>query len=78
MFGLGFFQIFLIGVGLSMDAFAISLCQGLIMGKVKIGKNVLIGPRVSFLNRKNCKDSIYLLNISGNYANIRILCRKYF
>lgn len=39
---MGFFQIFLIGVGLSMDAFAISLCQGLIMGKVKIAKTVKI------------------------------------
>ncbi|HJH06354.1 MAG TPA: manganese efflux pump MntP family protein [Fusobacterium ulcerans] len=39
---MGFFQIFLIGVGLSMDAFAISLCQGLIMGKVKIGKTAKI------------------------------------
>lgn len=35
---MGFFQIFLIGVGLSMDAFAISLCQGLVMGKIKVSK----------------------------------------
>lgn len=39
---MGFFQIFLIGIGLSMDAFAISLCQGLVMGKVKIGKTIKI------------------------------------
>lgn len=30
------FQIFLIGIGLSMDAFAISLCQGLAMKKIEV------------------------------------------
>lgn len=34
------FQIFLIGVGLSMDAFAISLCQGLSMRKVEFEHTV--------------------------------------
>ena len=42
MLGLGIFQIFFMGLGLSMDAFAISLCQGLIMGKIKIGKTTKI------------------------------------
>jgi len=31
---MGFFELFLIGVGLSMDAFAISLCKGLNMRKI--------------------------------------------
>ena len=30
-----FIEIFLIGVGLSMDAFAVSICKGLSMQKVK-------------------------------------------
>lgn len=35
-FGMGFLiEIFLIGVGLSMDAFAVSICKGLTMKKVK-------------------------------------------
>ena len=39
---MGIFQIFFMGLGLSMDAFAIALCQGLIMGKIKIGKTTKI------------------------------------
>lgn len=31
---MGFFEIFLIGIGLSMDAFAVSICKGLNMNKV--------------------------------------------
>lgn len=31
---MGFVELFLIGVGLSMDAFAVSICKGLGMGKV--------------------------------------------
>lgn len=30
-----FIEIFLIGVGLSMDAFAVSICKGLSMKKIK-------------------------------------------
>lgn len=40
---MGFFQIFLIGVGLSMDAFAVSLCKGLGMKKVLLKSAILIG-----------------------------------
>ena len=29
-----FFELFLIGVGLAMDAFAVSVCKGLAMNKV--------------------------------------------
>jgi len=32
---MGFWDIFLIGVGLSMDAFAVSICKGLSVGKVR-------------------------------------------
>ena len=35
-------DIFLIGVGLSMDAFAVSMCQGLCMDKVRLNKALLI------------------------------------
>ena len=43
MFGgnMGFFEIFMIGVGLSMDAFAASVCKGLSMRKAEV-KNILI------------------------------------
>lgn len=40
---MGFFQIFLIGVGLSMDAFAVSLCKGLAMKKILLRAVLLIG-----------------------------------
>lgn len=38
---MGFLEIFLIGVGLSMDAFAVSICKGLSVKKLKI-RNLLI------------------------------------
>ena len=33
---MGFFEIFMLAVGLSMDAFAVSICKGLSLGKVKL------------------------------------------
>lgn len=38
-----YIQIFLIGVGLAMDAFAVSICKGLGMGKVRKINALLIG-----------------------------------
>ena len=38
---MGLFEIFMIGVGLSMDAFAASICKGLNMRRLNI-KNMLI------------------------------------
>ena len=37
-----FFDIFLIGFGLAMDAFAVSVCKGLVIGKRDIRKTVVI------------------------------------
>lgn len=39
---MGFVEIFLIGVGLSMDAFAVSVCKGLGMHKVNYGHALVI------------------------------------
>ena len=38
---MSFFEIIMIGIGLSMDAFAASVCKGLCMRKAKAG-NILI------------------------------------
>lgn len=38
-----FFEIFFIGVGLAMDAFAVSICKGLSMKKFDIKKVLIIG-----------------------------------
>lgn len=38
-----FFELFLIGVGLSMDAFAVSVCKGLAMNRVNKKQAVVIG-----------------------------------
>ena len=38
-----FFTLFLIGVGLAMDAFAVSICKGLAMRKVKVRQAAIIG-----------------------------------
>ena len=38
-----FFELFLIGVGLAMDAFAVSVCKGLAMNKVNKKQAVVVG-----------------------------------
>ena len=40
---MGFIEILLIGIGLSMDAFAVSICKGLNMQKVNKADAVVIG-----------------------------------
>lgn len=40
---MGFFELFLLGVGLSMDAFAVSVCKGLAMKKASIKGMVTCG-----------------------------------
>ena len=40
---MGFIEIFLIGVGLSMDAFAVAICKGLNMRKINYRRAVIIG-----------------------------------
>ena len=40
---MGFIELFLIGVGLSVDAFAVSICQGLSMTKIKWGHALTVG-----------------------------------
>ena len=40
---MGFFEIFMIGVGLSMDAFAASICKGLNMRRLNIKNMLIIG-----------------------------------
>lgn len=57
---MGNLQIFLIGVGLSMDAFAISLCQGLLMKKVRPLDTVKLSGTFGFFQ--------YLMPIIGFYA----------
>lgn len=39
---MGFIELFLIGVGLSMDAFAVSVCKGLNMRKINIRHSLVI------------------------------------
>ena len=40
---MGFFELFFIGIGLSMDAFAVSVCKGLKMRKVNKKQAFIIG-----------------------------------
>ena len=40
---MGLIELFLIAVGLSMDAFAVSICKGLAMKKMNIKKTIIIG-----------------------------------
>lgn len=41
-FGLSFIELFLIGVGLSMDAFAVAICKGLGMRRVNVAHAIVI------------------------------------
>ena len=40
---MGFIELLLIGVGLSIDAFAVSICQGISMTKIKWGHALTVG-----------------------------------
>lgn len=40
---MGLFELFIIAVGLSMDAFAVSICKGLSLGKIKLKHMLLAG-----------------------------------
>ena len=40
---MSFIELFLIGVGLSMDAFAVAICQGLFMTRIKWGHALTVG-----------------------------------
>ena len=40
---MSFIELFLIGVGLSMDAFAAAICQGLFMTRIKWGHALTVG-----------------------------------
>lgn len=40
---MGFFELFLLALGLSMDAFAVSICKGLAMERVTVKKAGLVG-----------------------------------
>ena len=40
---MGLLELFILAVGLSMDAFAVSVCKGLAMPKISIRKTVIVG-----------------------------------
>lgn len=42
-FDMGFFELFLIAVGLSMDAFAVAICKGLSVRKLKLSHMLITG-----------------------------------
>lgn len=45
---MGFFEIIIIGIGLSMDAFAVSMCKGLSIKKINIKMMLIIGLYFGF------------------------------
>ena len=40
---MGLLELFLVAVGLSMDAFAVAVCKGLALRKVNAGQMALVG-----------------------------------
>lgn len=57
-------EIILIGIGLAMDAFAVSICKGLSMKKINFNKVIKIGLYFGFFQ--------FLMPL------IRLFSRKYF
>ena len=60
---MGIIEILLLGVSLSMDAFAVSICKGLAIKKVNWKKAIIIG--------------LYFWNFSSINAGNRLFSRKY-
>ena len=58
---MGYLELLLIGVGLAMDAFAVSICKGLNMKTI---------------NKKHCFIIALFLRISGIDAVYRMACRN--
>ena len=42
-FAMGLLELFILAVGLSMDAFAVAICKGLAMGKPKLSSALVVG-----------------------------------
>ena len=40
---MGFFELLLLAVSLSMDAFAVAVCKGLAMKKLRVGGMITVG-----------------------------------
>lgn len=65
---MGFIELFILGIGLSMDAFAVAICKGLCMQKLNYKNTVIIGaffggfqalmPLVGYILGTQFKDSI--------------------
>ena len=65
---MGLLEVFILAVGLSMDAFAVSVCKGLAMPKISVKKAVIVGiwfggfqalmPALGYLLGSQFKDSI--------------------
>ena len=74
-------EIFLIGVSLSMDAFAVSICKGLCMNKIKLNRCLIVGiyfglfqafmPLLGYLFGSTLKDII--INVD-HFIIFFILC----
>lgn len=60
---MGFLDVFLIGIGLSMDAFAVSVCKGLSVQKVKVRHALLAGIYFGGFQ--------FLMPVLGYYLGIR-------
>ena len=47
---MGTAELFLLAVGLSMDALAVALCKGLALGKLALGRALMARPRLLLLD----------------------------
>ena len=51
---MGLIELFILAVGLSMDAFAVSVCKGLAMTKITVKKTLIVGALVRRVSRPSC------------------------
>ena len=54
---MGLLELFLIAVGLSMDAFAVAICKGLCMKKCTWGKGAIVGGGTLEFSKEECLSS---------------------
>ena len=63
---MGFFELFLIGIGLSMDAFAVAICKGLGMERINKRDTLLLVQFVS-IRTHNEAETIQLISDCSHF-----------
>ena len=87
---MGLIELFILAVGLSMDAFAVSVCKGLAMPKITVKKTLIVGlwfggfqalmPAIGYLLGVQFRDQITSIDhwIAFAFLNVHLLAAVSF